>query len=201
MDILTLRAELNSTNIERYVDTRILDIVPWIFDGNLEAFCAWRNRIKEQTGMESDSLYVVGSAATGFSMSPNKAGRAFRAMSTSSPDRSDVDLAIASEELFVAAWNTIVNLDRGFKYSAPGEFILRTRENIYWGHLGEKSIPRNTPASRQLLLLKTACTREPPFLGYPMSVRIYRRKVDLRGYQVWSVRKLRAVLNSEGAIL
>ena len=116
-----------------------------------------------------------------------------------SSDRSDIDLAIASEELFIAAWNTVLNIDRSQRMSKPDDYNEKMREGIYWGHVSEKVIPKGTETSRRLTVLKASCTRESPFMGYSVSSRLYRRRVDLRGYQIWSVRKLRSVLNSIGA--
>jgi len=197
MQISELRSVLNSVSIERFVETQILGIVPWIFEDDHNAYARWRNRIALEAGVEPNCLYVVGSAATGFSLSPQKAGRMFRTLSVSGADRSDIDVAVASEDLFLRAWNSILLIDRGSRPSGLQGFRGKIRENVYWGHISEKAIPRNTSPSRQIRSMKTACTRESPFLGYSVSLRVYRRDVDLRGYQVWSVRKLRSTLNAE----
>lgn len=199
MDISALRAELNATSAERYVASKILGIVPWIFADDKGAFNSWGERLNRELGMEGASVFVVGSAATGFSLSPQKPGRAFRVLSLTSSERSDIDLAIASEELFVAAWNTVLNIERNSRTSKPEDYNEKMREGIYWGHVSEKVIPRGTEVSRRLIALKAMCTRESPFMGYSVSSRLYRRRVDLNGYQVWSIRKLRAALNTTGA--
>jgi len=198
MEIPALRAELNSTSAESYVDSKILGVVPWIFASDAEAFKSWEQRLSKETGLELGSIFVVGSAATGFSLSPRKPGRAFRTLSVTNSDRSDIDLAIASEDLFIAAWITVLNIDRSVKSAKPDDYNEKMREGIYWGHVSEKVIPRGTEVSRRLMVLKASCTRELPFMGYSVSSRLYRRRLDLRGYQVWSIRKLRSALNTTG---
>ena len=199
MDIPALRTELNSTPAELFVDSKILGIVPWIFENDEAAFKSWEKRLSSETGVELGSIFVVGSAATGFSLSPQKPGRAFRTLSVTTSDRSDIDLAIASEELFIAAWNTVLNIDRNLKISKADDYNGKMRIGVYWGHVSEKVIPKGTEVSRRLTVLKAACTKESPFMGYSVSSRLYRRRVDLRGYQIWSIRKLRTALNATGA--
>lgn len=177
---------------EEFVDTEILNRRPWIFavDAEHDSWCA---SVATALEIEKQHIHIVGSAATGYSLSPLKAGRAFRKPTTDT-QASDIDLAITSKELFEEAWNTVIAFDRRMRLRMSSSERDKMRTDVYWGLVGQRSLPANTDAARRILTAVSAATNAPPVRGHIVRCRIYRRKNDLTAYHVSSLRQLRAVL-------
>jgi hypothetical protein len=177
-----------------FVDAEILDRRPWIFGANDE-HASWCASVAAALEIEKDHIFVVGSAATGYSLSPYKPGRPFRQL-TSGADASDIDLAITNEALFEEAWNTIIAFDRRMSLGMAHDERTKMRTDVYWGLVAQRSLPMNTDSARRILTAVAAATSVPPIRGHKVKCRIYRRKNDLRAYHLQSLRQLRAELNS-----
>ena len=78
-----------------FVDARLLEAVPSVFDGDHEGYLAWRRLAARQLQVDPRNVLVVGSAARGFSI---KSGKAFAA-------ESDIDVAVISAVHFDSAWH------------------------------------------------------------------------------------------------
>jgi len=193
-----------------YVQQGLLKGIPWIFNADEESFMRWRSEAGKACGVVSDHVYIVGSAKTGFSMSPRKAGNDFRPISSTGIYPSDIDIAIVDKELFESAWNTILTYDRSRKlrkvitgdstYLTFRERIDRLRLNIYWGTLAGDHTISGTKEAQRIRSLFAATTRVPPFQGYQARARIYRRQEDLISYHVQSIESLLDSLKEEGLI-
>ena len=81
----------------------ILDKTPHIFEGDKVKGIEWRERLSEDLGVDSHALSIIGSAALGFSLNPNKNFRYF-------DENSDIDLSIISHHHFEIGWNYLRNL-------------------------------------------------------------------------------------------
>jgi len=68
------------------------------------------------------------------------------------------------------------------------------RTDVYWGHITSATVPIGTPPSRQIRGVLAATTGQRPFRGHTAKARVYRRRVDLVGYHVQSLRALRREL-------
>lgn len=178
---------LNSRNDRDIVDGQVLGGRPWIFKTD-ESFEKWQEEVSGDLALSRESIRLVGSAATGFSLSPEKPGRPFRERPDTAGTLSDIDVALVDQALFLAAWEAIVQLDRGLRL---GPKAYQVRQNVYWGLVADFSVPRNTQPSRRLLGAMSALSRRPPLRGYKVRCRIYRRLDDLRAYHMESLRKLR----------
>src|SRR5579864_7616044 len=95
-----LRLALDSQSDGEFVEREIIDRRrPWIFDAD-EDHQAWRASVAGELGLGPDSIYIVGSAATGFSLSPLKPGRPFRQLGGADEQTSDIDIALIDSSLF-----------------------------------------------------------------------------------------------------
>lgn len=104
----------SSPSHRAFVEENLLARVPWIFQGDATLFNAWRAAAAREVHIARENVFLVGSAATGFSLSPSKPGKDFRrAVSGASYRPSDLDIAIVDSTFFQEAWNTIVRFDRG----------------------------------------------------------------------------------------
>jgi hypothetical protein len=179
---------------DEFVDSEILARRPWIFgtDGEHNSWCTL---VATTLEIRSDQVYIVGSAATGYSLSPLKPGRAFRKAGLAVA-ASDIDVAITDERLFVQAWNTIIFVDRGMSLRMTQEDRAKMRLDVYWGVVSQRSLPGNTDIARLVLTTLSVAGRNPPLRGHKLTCRVYRRLDDLRAYHISSLRRLRAELNA-----
>jgi predicted nucleotidyltransferase len=155
--------------------------------------------------VEARHVYLVGSAATGYSLSPLKAGRPFKRRSAEHPYASDIDIVIVNQGLFMQMWNVLLNFDRTRRLVPllPRPEADRTRPidklraDVYWGTVQHRLTPAGTEGARRVRLLLGTTTRELPFLGYVAKARVYRRVEDLEAYHEQSARQLAHALRQE----
>ena len=149
---------------------------PWIFDTDA-AYETWRQLVATELAVERQSIRIVGSGATGFSLSPLKPGRAFRMVSSSNASSSDIDVALIYPALFEEAWNTILMFDRQRRLGGTESSRSKTRLDVYWGLVGQYSLPQNTNPARQILTAISVARRQPPLRGYPVRCRVYKGRL------------------------
>jgi hypothetical protein len=190
-----LRKLLDERSHDDFVDRQILNRIPWIFDGSVD-YSTWLVEVAADIDIPTTSIRIVGSAATGYSLSPLKPGRPFRPRSTANERTSDIDVALLDDDLFYQAWDTIVGYDRRRRLKGSEEARAKLRLDVYWGVVSQNSLPQNTEPARRLLMALAALGRRPPLRGYTVRCRVYRRIEDLRAYHVESLRHLRAELES-----
>lgn len=199
MTVEELMGVLDAQTESEFVDRQLLGRRPWIF-GDDEPFDAWRALVSQVLGIMPDNIRIVGSAATGYSLSPLKPGRPFRESSTLGDAPSDIDIALIDPGLFMAAWNEIVRRDRTHSLRGTDDTRDKIRLDIYHGLIGQQVLPRNTEPARMLLTAISTAGRSPPLRAYRIRSRLYRRMEDLRAYHVNSLRQLRVRLAGESRV-
>src|SRR2546425_5237050 len=120
---------------ETFVDREVLGRTPWIFSGDSDAFDNWRSAVAADLKSRKQDVFVVGSAATGYSLSPYSPGRPFRRLVASAASASDIDLALVSPALFEETWQLLVRLERRRALPVSAEDRPRIRAGIYWGRV------------------------------------------------------------------
>ncbi len=188
-----LKRYLRSRSTEEIVD-RLVSDVPWFFRRDPDAYEDWRQALAQDMPYSPSDVHIVGSAATGFSLNPEKPGRLFKEASHPRGP-SDFDVAVVCSSLFVQAWELIVAYDRLGKLGFSIDIRALTRRGVYWGHINPRTIPLGTTPSRLFRAISAIGSRHPRTKGHPVRIRIYRQRGDLRGYQVNSLNGLRANLN------
>lgn len=188
-----LKTLLDTCPFADFVDKHILNRRPWIF-GSDQEYSQWKQDIRKALGPIADQVTIVGSAATGYSLSPLKICRPFRQLDVKSQDVSDIDFAVIDSKIFEDAWGTIVELDRSGRYRVADEDKQKIRSDVYWGYISGSVLPRGTTAATRVLEIRSTLGRHPPLRGYKINCRVYRRRVDLSGYHVSSVRRAKAAL-------
>lgn len=165
---------------------QILDRIPWLFDKRA-AYVNWKQSLAEALSVDPYAICIVGSAATGVSLSPSKGFTLFH-------ERSDIDVAVISSYHFDVAWRKIRHLS-----SQPNMLSKTKRENI-WKHrrglLFDGCIATDKilgmldygPAWRDALL---RAGKEPPVVGHKVKARLYRDFESLRAYQMRSAHHAR----------
>jgi hypothetical protein len=183
----------------RFVEEQLLGAVPWIFGADGEAFSDWRREVAKAARIDQGAVYLVGSAATGYSLSPKKPGREFVPVGGGHRP-SDIDIAVVDPALFERTWNTIVSYDRkrsllralgegGGQYEFRDR-LGRIRLQVYWGTIASSHTLPGTPEAQRLRSLFAATTRRAPFQGHVVRARVYRRRRDLVAYHMQSLEQL-----------
>jgi len=169
----------------------LVDRNPWLCNQLDVDLATWSRPILEGQGLKKATLRIMGSAATGFSLAPEKAGRPFRTIS--GMDRpSDLDFAIVDEKFFTGCWNEMVGSER--HGGGPCHPNRDYKMHVYWGRIDDYYIPYRTRPKIVLRQLLGEIGRSPEFRGYPASIRIYRRREDLLECVLSGIRFLRRKL-------
>ena len=167
---------------------QIVESEPWLCAELGVDFCEWADSTLRRAGRPTASrLFILGSAALGFSLSPTTVGRPFRKYEDS--DRpSDLDLAIVDSSLFIMSWESMVQNEvlQGPRYLRDEDKI-----RIYWGRIDDHRIPMRSEPRTAARRVVDAARRSKQFRGYPASLRVYRRKDDLLHYYAHNIRFLR----------
>jgi len=168
---------------------QILDRVPWLFDDRA-AYIDWKQSLAEALDVDPYAICIVGSAATGVSLSPTKEFTLFH-------ERSDIDVAVISSHHFDLAWRTIrdLSLQPNLLSNTMRTKIAKHRSGlIFDGCIATDSILSKLeygPAWKDALL---RAGKNPPVIGHPVKARLYRDFESLRAYQLKSARYAREEL-------
>jgi hypothetical protein len=190
VSIEALTALLASRTDVEIVDSNLLSNRPWIFNDE-SAYHTWRSLVAKELKVPAENVWIVGSAALGYSLSPYKPGRPFQIGGGTQSVSSDIDIAFVDTELFTDAWNIIVQFDRTRALSSAEDTRTRIRTDVYWGLVSQHSLPTNTGPARRVLTAVGIAGRTRPLRGHQIRCRVYRRLEDLRAYHIDSLRKLR----------
>lgn len=164
----------------------LLTTNPWLCDQVEIDFAAWAKPLLRDHDLPSAALYLLGSAATGFSLKAEQPGRPFKRIGgTRSP--SDLDLGMVDEALFDSCWNEMTREERGICHYLEDW----DRIHVYWGIIDDYKLPARAKLKITLRNLQNAITSSPEFRGYPASIRVYRTHDDLIGYLESSIQRLR----------
>jgi hypothetical protein len=183
----------------------VVEAVPWIFAGDKAQYDTWRRDAAAAVGLPSNAIYLVGSAAVGYSLSPFKPGRPFKPVGPAELNPSDIDIAVVDAPLFTGAWDQIVDHDRrralgrivsevGYRRGTLSDAMAKVRIDIYHGTVTDVYAPPGSLPASQLRTLFAATSRRNPFRGHQPRARLYRRLEDFMKYHEQSLKQLRAAL-------
>lgn len=164
---------------------------PWLCRELKVDFTNWAtSTLSDAQRPSSAKLFLLGSAAIGFSISPTKPGRPFRKLGSTSAS-SDLDLAIVDPDFFVSCWDSLVQRE---VVEGPRRFTNNQRAKVYWGRIDDWILPKRTPPRTDARRVVDAVRRSEPFRGYPASLRVYRREADLSNYLTHHLKSLKREL-------
>lgn len=176
--------------LDMVVSRWILEATPVLFGTDHELYWRWKHRLGKTFQLDPKCLVLVGSAALGFSMNPNKLGKPF-------DDESDVDVAAISSAHFDSAWRWMRSLGaQRYKLPPIAQAAIddhRTRL-IYFGAIASDRILPHLPFGAHWKDGLLAMQPQEPVNGRTINVRIYRDFESLRTYQHIAFRTLRAKL-------
>jgi hypothetical protein len=176
---------LRSQSPERMAQALLAENTPFVFRDSAQGYALLRGHISESLSVDSTSVCIIGSALTGFSMSPDNYSRAFG-------ETSDIDVLVVSERLFDAAWSTILKWHyprRGRRLDTPDrQWMSDRRREVYWGWFVPDRI-RYRGLSRPAALdpLRDFSARWfQTFRGLSVHPELSTRDVNGRLYRTWA---------------
>ena len=140
------------------------------------------------------SLQLVGSAKTGFSLSPNKILTPFHD-GDDTQKSSDIDIAIISESLYQYYWNKMRQTEK-IQYK---RFYQQLTASIFRGYINDKVLMEIPPIRTEWLSVVAPINKllqDELMIVHPITYRIYRSWEDLEEYQIIGIEKTKK--NLEG---
>ena len=187
---------VESTPLEEVVNAHIFGGDPFVFRDSPESYQALLDDLSSSLAVKPEDMTIVGSAKTGFSLSPSAFGTPFH-------DGSDVDIVVVDTQRFDALWFTLLNWDMNVTLSAGylKKWLIRRREDVYFGRFftGEP-IPQLKGPTRPLKYLRDIANqwfsafqsvglRHAALASRRFSGRLYRTWDHARTYHVAGLRK------------
>ena len=187
-----LISQLRAETAVDFTNHRLLDRIPWLFSDRSQ-YITWKSELAADLEVDPFMIVVVGSAATGYSLAPQKNFSAFG-------QRSDIDTAVVSQRHFDEAWRWLRELGpirllrRG---SIEHDMLNWHRRNLVFDGAIEtdKLLPRLPFGAEWATGLGRAGKREPT-IGRPVKIRLYRDFASLRQYHVAGITELKNQLDS-----
>lgn len=156
----------------------VVEKLPHIFNGNYESFLQTKLKLSKLLKVDSCSIIFVGSACTGFSLSPFKNLREFN-------EKSDIDIAIVSHYYFDVAWHAIRNTNP-FDYNTEVQSAIKEHATkfIYWGTIATDKILGIMPFAKEWIHAQEVISKEPVFENRKVNFRLYQDHEALRAYHL-----------------
>jgi predicted nucleotidyltransferase len=187
MDRAEFIASLQSTKPEHFVEDHLFDRVPHAFGSDKALFSSWKRALSEKIDVDAACIALVGSAATGFSLNPNKNFKPF-------DSASDIDVAVISNHHFMIGWRYLrTNGSRRLRLETAtrNAWDEHVRKYVYWGTIATDRLLGVMPFGRSWLAAISHMSGICPTVGREINLRIYSDYDALRGYQVAGAKSLR----------
>lgn len=183
----TLIQALQNGSAATFLEQHMFDCVPHVFAQDRSAYITWKRELGSAIDVDPACLTIVGSAAVGCSLNPNKNLKAF-------DDKSDVDVAIISNYHFTIAWRYL-RMNGNRRYSVPEKTKNAWDEHvsrlIYFGTIATDRLLGVLPFGMDWLKATSKMGTVNPTQGRSVNLRIYADYEALRAYQAISVKKVR----------
>lgn len=141
------------------------------------------------------SLQIVGSAKTGYSLSPRKVLQPFHNQDKTT-ESSDIDIAIISEKLYLHFWTSL----RGTEGIHNQYYYKYLTASIFRGYINDKNLQKIEGIREEwdeLVAPINMSLQDRLRFEHPITYRIYRSWEDLEEYQLIGISKARAVLEGK----
>lgn len=154
---------------------------------------SFKEIVSSYFGVTFHSLQIVGSAKTGYSLSPRKVLRPFHDEIPGEPS-SDIDIAVISEKLFQGFWDKLRKVKGIWKDRV---YYNHLTESIFRGYINEKDLLKiEGPREELEAIISPANMALQDKLGFihPITYRLYRSWDDLEEYQIIGISKAKRAL-------
>jgi hypothetical protein len=133
---------------------------------------------------------MVGSGKIGYSLAPKKRFKSFE-LDLESKDKSDIDSAVISNDLFKTFWD-IFRRSYNVKYEYAYAHISR---EIYRGYINERNLCEIGNCRKEWKRMATGANkllRSKLYLKHDITYRIYRSWEDFEEYNLASLKSIKA---------
>jgi hypothetical protein len=172
---------------EQFLSDYLLDTTPHLFNEDPKAYASWRRVLGERLEVDPSCILLVGSAASGVSLNPNKNFKAF-------DDSSDVDIAVISSYYFNLSWRFLRNHGHKRAYlpiKTRTAWDAHVSKYIYWGTITTDKLLGVLPFGRLWMGTATYLSSIAPCENREINFRLYMDHESLRAYQLNSVKAAR----------
>ncbi len=192
-----IKSDLQGLEVKQFYMKYIVKSDNWYFKNILEiddvdilhAVDEFRDIVSSNIGVSFNSVMMVGSGKTGYSLAPKKNFKLFQ-QNTESRNKSDIDIAIISNNLFEAFWG-LYRKSYNVKYQCTYDFIAK---EIYRGYINERNL-REIESCRkkwnELSVKSNKQLRSKLYLKHDITYRIYRSWEDFEEYNLISIKIMR----------
>jgi uncharacterized ferritin-like protein (DUF455 family) len=200
IDAEMLKSDLLSLETREFYVKYIVKSNNWYFseylhipaDRVIDSLDRFKEIVSENMHISFHSLQIVGSAKTGFSLSPNKLLTPFHDESDAQK-ASDIDIAIISERLYQHFWNRMRQTE---KIQFKG-FYRQLTASIFRGYINDKTLMEIPPIRTEWLEMVSPINKmlqDELMIMHPITYRIYRSWEDLEEYQISGIEKTKKSL-------
>lgn len=150
--------------------------------------------VSTSLGVSYNSIMMVGSGKTGYSLSPSKKFKKFT-LEPDAEDKSDIDIAIISLPIFDKFWKTFRDA-----YNITNKWVYKyiSRE-IYRGYINERNINEIEQCRVIWKDISNEATRklkQNMYFKHDINYRLYRSWEDFEEYNIESINDLkRSIVN------
>ena len=170
-----------------FVSHFLFDCTPFVFGRNQSSWIDWKHLLAHNIDIDARDVVLVGSAALGYSLSPNKAFRPFGA-------HSDFDCGIVSPYYFDVAWRYLrkLNVDWLTLPSKQKRAIdIHRKSHIFMGTIATNSMLSILPFGREWQGAIDIIRRVDPTHDRDVKLRIYKDYDALRYYHSANIEGIR----------
>ncbi len=147
----------------------------------------FKDIVSTNIGVSFNSVMMVGSGKTGYSLAPKKKFKSFE-LDSDSKNKSDIDIAIISSDLYKTYWD-LYRKSYNVKYEYLYSFISR---EVYRGYINERNLREIDNCRRVWNNLSTKTNkllRSNLLFKHDITYRIYRSWEDFEEYNLISLKK------------
>lgn len=181
---------IKEKNSNEFISYYLFESIPFIFS-DVNQYIGWKNVLSEELELDNADIKVIGSAALGYSLNPEKKFKMF-------DESSDIDIALISPYYFDIAWRFMRDIKPSLFYKLNGraryEISCHRKKYIYWGTIATDKILVYLPFARKFNGAIEKLSFIEPTKNYDINFRIYKDFTSLRLYQRNNLEKLQSAL-------
>jgi hypothetical protein len=171
---------------EELVEQYLLTGIPFAFKDNEASHGVLLSEIAKQLAIGQDAINVIGSGRIGFSLDPEQFGKPFS-------EKSDIDVAIVSDDLFDEAWMDMLRLGKAYhrlKDDTKAWLASHRRSCIYWGYVRPELLPGVVKISSKWFFTFKGLSRIRELARRSITGRLYRTRDHLVVHQKYSCNEI-----------
>jgi len=200
-----LKEDLHNLEAKEFYKKYILKSNNWYFETVLsipeknviDVMDDFKEIVSSNLDVDFNGVTMVGSGKLGYSLAPKKKFKQFE-LDTESENKSDIDIAIVSPEIFDYFWRL---LRQSFTIKDKYAYDFISTE-IYRGYLNESSLKKISECRKEWQLLSSKCNKmlkSKLYFKHNITYRIYRNWKDFEEYNLISIKSAqREVRKNEG---